>query len=402
MFVFLETINFSVRSLEQIQLLTLERIHRVVSSVAVAALCFLVLVKRRYLSRSSIYVFMPFLLYLTFQLFSTLLNGTQIFYNMYKLLELFGVTLLSITLYEMTSLELEDFERILQFIIGFYKVLIIAVILNLILFPKICIIWLKSPFPLINSIYPAINSNSVGFLSVSIFTNEIFSKWDGMVRRFSKAMWIILSMIVMFFAQSRTSIISFLCVLILWIRENLKPRSSLLLSVIVALILFSVLREDFIEYFKRGQTEQQLETLSGRTLQWGYALQSVLKSDLTQILFGTGGKWGSVILMAEFHGVNMITDLHSDYFGVFVSSGLMGFICFILFLIISLVVIFRTKYSLIIGLAIVILIRTLTGSVISSLHFGTIIYFVLLSYAMRLRDNKKTFNNKFHEAQTPV
>ena len=80
--------------------------------------------------------------------------------------------------------------------------------------------------------------------------------------------------------------------------------------------------ESIVRIFVRGQNEELVFTLSGRTHWWASALEAWTEAPLTGFGFGTGGRFVAL----QRIGRGEVSSVHSGYIESLVSVGLLGFI----------------------------------------------------------------------------
>lgn len=173
---------------------------------------------------------------------------------------------------------------------------------------------------------PAINPNTLGYISgalVLVFVNRLF---DCMTykEKLLHGSFLISSLTVIILSQSRTCIggvIVALSALLI-----LKKKYLLLWSFVTVALLIIILpntishRTFFADYFRRGQSEQNYKTWSGRKIAWNYSWERFKESPILGYGFDAGVRFGAV--SESFRG----SHLHSSYFEVLLNSGLLGFI----------------------------------------------------------------------------
>ncbi len=127
----------------------------------------------------------------------------------------------------------------------------------------------------------------------------------------------------MLFAQSRTCVVAFIiALLVLFSRKRLK---YLLVGLFIAVPLIGIydatrLEKGMEKYFRRGQSEKQFRSWSGRLTAWDYSWERFKKAPILGYGMAAGVRFGSVD--KGYIG----SHLHSSYFETLLNSGLIGFI----------------------------------------------------------------------------
>ena len=252
-----------------------------------------------------------------------------------------------------------------------------------------------------------IHFNELGLLSaitVVVSVRRAFSSGTAVERIFWTAQaWV--GLIVLFNATARTSIASlFVALLALtFLIRQLRP-------VLVVLILVGIVggaslwlsnaklnldQTDAAAYLRRGSTDEQLKTLSGRIPLWGIGFEMFKDAPFTGHGFAAGTRYAG-----RDYGLPEGTNMHSAHVAVLVDSGAPGYIFWIIFVmtpafllvrrLVSRKYIYSENYW---GLHVettlvmfIIVFRSFLGAVLVLHHFtflvycATIIYIYLMSY----------------------
>jgi O-antigen ligase len=210
----------------------------------------------------------------------------------------------------------------------------------------------------------------------------------------------IVNVAVMIFAQSRTCIVAFIIALFfLFSRERFKYLLIGLLVLVPLLLIYdtSRLEKGVEKYLKRGQTEKQWQTLSGRLTAWEYSWERFKDSPILGYGMEAGVRFGAV--SKELQG----SHLHSSYFETLLNSGLVGFIPWLLSLIflakgilsrfLSIPAWFdssmRRYHSEITALFVFLLVRTFTGTTFVRFDYFFMLYLAFIGYLMATSNNAK-------------
>jgi len=246
----------------------------------------------------------------------------------------------------------------------------------------------------LSGVYPGQGYNMLGTYGAILATIAICRLLPTAAKKFDRAWYLVvlgLGLITMVFAQTRSAIGGFLVGVILAFiftkRIRLIAIFAALGGVVFAFTGAGKLTTDFLE---RGQTTEQLASLSGRLEWWGVAWEAFKQHPLT----GYGAFTSGMSVFPKL-GVKEITPLHSDYVETLVGIGMWGPLLIIIGLIGTWWILLRStrrfpfaskEYQLVVeAMAVlgVLTVRTTVMGVIMSQP--PIQYFAILGYAEFLR-----------------
>jgi len=185
---------------------------------------------------------------------------------------------------------------------------------------------LRGSLILINSNSLAVCAGALAICFMSRFMNSLVAK-----QKFYYGALCAVNIAVMIFAQSRTCIVAF--VVSLFFLFSRKRFKYLLAGMLITLPLTAVytmtsdtnfLEKGIEKYLRRGQSEKQWQTLSGRLTAWEYSWGKFKESPMLGYGMEAGVRFGAV--SKELQG----SHLHSSYFETLLNSGLVGFIPWLL------------------------------------------------------------------------
>jgi O-antigen ligase len=261
---------------------------------------------------------------------------------------------------------------------------------------------LKGSLILINSNSLAVCAGVLALCFMSRFMNNQAAK-----QKFYYGALCVVNIAVMIFAQSRTCIIAFIIALfVLFSRKRFK---YLLMGILIAVPLTAIysitsdvnfLEKGLEKYMKRGQTEKQWQTWSGRLTAWEYSWGRFKESPILGYGMEAGVRFGAV--SKELQG----SHLHSSYFETLLNSGLIGFIPWLLSLIFVATGILSKFFSVpkwfddpmrkyhteITAIFVFLLVRTFTGTTFVRFDYFFMLYLAFIAYLM-VANNKTKANN---------
>lgn len=264
----------------------------------------------------------------------------------------------------------------------------------------------------LRGVVPQVHSNELGLLSAALVIIALIRGVElgsGLGKRFYWLSLCLLSFVVLVGAQARTSIFSLsLALIIMFI---LVPRLRWLLflmffggAIIVSWYFVTNgslgIEDALATYLRRGSTDQQLQSLSGRTDLWEAGWRMVKASPLIGHGFQAGARLGGLRFGIP-EGMNM----HSGHMQVLVDSGITGYIAWLMFVVPMIWMSFRQfvqrhipiraqddRYHLEAFLVMfVIFFRSFLGQVMVTHQFSTMLYLAMYLYVVisSLRVNQK-------------
>ncbi len=242
-----------------------------------------------------------------------------------------------ITAYFANSLkDSEHFYKWVDLTWWFVGFLVFSVWASVILFPHLSLAPSKGIIPFsINGLLPRINSNSVSAYGAIIgivsfvrmrYTQEM--KWKVLL---------FLAIVTMILSQGRSGMASFALGIIIAILLMRRYGIMVILgSLIFLLISFYAFDEIFLEYFRRGQTEEQFWLFSGRINVWEYTYHYFI---VDQPWKGFGAySAGRFLVLGNYLGWS---SLHSTWLELAVGNGIPATIFFAVIVIYSWIVIIK-------------------------------------------------------------
>jgi hypothetical protein len=181
----------------------------------------------------------------------------------------------------------------------------------------------------IQGVFPVISSNSVGDLGAVLGVVALARLLCDMSRTRRVTYWLLLSssLITLVLAQTRSALTAFLlgasAVLLCSRRIGTAVFVGWLLTVVLTL---TNIDQVFWEYFRRGQTDQTFENLTGRLDWWAFGWQKFLESPLV----GHGAYAGGRFVTLEAFGADMTASVHNTYLEVLLGTGMLGLVPLVL------------------------------------------------------------------------
>lgn len=331
---FASLVTFSVRGFTEAQadLFNMENITRIICEpLCIMLLLYNCLVKslNTFEGFSSSVLFL--LMYWAVGLLS-LFNSEWLSYSVVKFLE-YGMAILLAYFISNMELREEGFAKYtFRMLICFFEILMATVLLGLLLSPRKALfegiasysIMQEAFLPLLLKGYIIpITSTSVG--SISSILSYIYIV--DMVEKQKRAYTIIKLPITLTFAilaQSRMALLGLALALFIYfflINKNKYIKIFLGSLLTIVSVYFG---NHILMILKRGQTSEQLLSLSGRTIWWKYASNYFNNSGILHKLIG-GGFAGAEKIVA-FKSNNALYTLDSEFYASLISTGLIGVI----------------------------------------------------------------------------
>lgn len=260
---------------------------------------------------------------------------------------------------------------------------------------------------ILRSQYPRVHFNELGLLSAIVLIaglRRAFERGTGAMR----AYWIgasVLAATVLFYAQARTSLTSF--ALALLVMSVLIPRMRVLgIAGIIAItgivaaqwmsgnIGINVEGTAVETYLRRGASDEQLESMSGRLGLWQAGWQMFKDKPVFGHGMDAGVRFGGVE-----YGLPEGTNMHSAHMQILVNNGVVGYAAWLIFVIAVVYAIARAytairrgvkeeqgRFNLELALvAFVILFRSLLGHVLVTHHFSFMVFLAVFIAAVGQR-----------------
>ena len=349
---------------------------RMLPMLMVAAYC--VFCEHRHRLRSVLHPFSwPILWYVTFGVFSGI-SSVQPAMCAWKGAEIL-ILLMWVTVSchdaDSTRREFVSIARLVEILLW---VTVVLAILN----PTLGLRRSPSMIPWLQGYLPIINPNQVGFLSVAAFVRLIF------LPARAKPVRLLLVLSTLVCSQSRTSYAVSLVVLVIFIIDGLRERqyfrvSLASLAALAALLLTMGHYETLVRILMRGQSEESLESLSGRTDYWNFALNYAT-------WFGGGLATGSrslILVTGQETFLRGSVNLHNSFVEALLGAGYVGALPYLAMVVIHTlrqVIAALTRPSLSQGLflvmALVFVARSMTSVVISLFSYDLMMLFIFWAW----------------------
>ncbi|MGA8184542.1 MAG: O-antigen ligase family protein [Terriglobia bacterium] len=181
----------------------------------------------------------------------------------------------------------------------------------------------------LEGVFPALSSNDVGTFAGILALIALCRLLPIAARKSDRAWYLLLlvaSVATMVVSQTRSALAGVLFGLFLLLLFSRRLGLSALLTFVVAPLLVASSVGGLIwTFLERGQSSQQLETLSSRVDWWSFAWQTFLQRPLTGYGAYAAGRFA---VLAKI-GMNKTSTMHSDYLSMIVGTGFWGLTLFV-------------------------------------------------------------------------
>lgn len=175
----------------------------------------------------------------------------------------------------------------------------------------------------LSGVYPGLGFNMLGTYGAIIGTIAICRLFPAGGRKYDRLWYsgiLVLGIVTMIFAQTRSAIGGFVVGVVLAFTFTKRIRMGIALGAVSAVVLaITGAGGKILEFLQRGQSTEQIASLSGRTEWWGVAWDAFKLHPLTGY-----GAFASGMSVFPKLGVKEITPLHSDYVETLVGVGIWG------------------------------------------------------------------------------
>lgn len=249
----------------------------------------------------------------------------------------------------------------------------------------------------IRGVIPDVHPNELGLMSALVLIISLCKAFGGQLRMF----WFSMAAgagTVLFVSQARTSLAA--CAIAIMIAGFLVPRMRWLayaaLAGSIAVGFYYVLsgssigiEEEVVEYARRGASDEQLESMSGRTGLWAIGWEMFKDAPILGHGFQAGVRYKGIQ-----YGLPLGTNMHSSHMQVLVDVGFLGYVAWLVFVLGAAArtfFVFRrqpksgAEYVTLVAVTLVvfiILFRSVLGHVLVSLQTNLLIFFAVYLYAM--------------------
>jgi O-antigen ligase len=308
------------------------KIIRVIS-VAIVGILALIIVAR---SGRLPYVFkgnLALMVMFAFFALATVVSSEIKSLTLYKSTELFVIILVAASVYT----DKYPAEAARKFIIGLmwlYALILIGVYGQLFVLGKEAFRQISSTsFQtfMLRSYYPPIESNSLGFMAAILILFGAFLFFANLTRMPSKGktvglIIIVFSMAIMIMSYTRSILAILALVGLLYLLYNRKYGWFILcVSILITSLALPQVRTAIEMHMLRGDSEQNLETLSSRTMLWKMALDK----DLLPLIMGEGYATGTMFIGYDSGSIfgaktQQIRNAHNSVLEIINSAGIIG------------------------------------------------------------------------------
>jgi O-antigen ligase len=247
---------------------------------------------------------------------------------------------------------------------------------------------------------PFYSGNGLGYLSIS-FLLVVFAENQLGGLKFSKALpQLTYALFIFALSSSRTSLAIFLLgIAIVLLRRSKALLITFCLSVGAVAIGFS---QQILKHLMQNQSQDQFETLSGRTVMWVAAFHAWQKRPLLGYGGGVGGKY--VLNHINVSSLEKLSGLHSGFMECLTGLGIVGLLLGTVPLLIATVKVVRLwkEYPSFAGFYIwtlsIWIMTIMTNGILGWMGYLIAIYIVLLAHIDVLR--RGTFVDEFVPVQS--
>lgn len=306
------------------------------------------------------------------------------FYAIWKAIEIVAHVLLIGAVLSSTYPE-ACVNRLFQICLMMFFLLVCLFWIAAIIRPSEAFYYGKGLFILPMSIWPPMDANGVGFVSGFLVLISIARIIDYKRKiRILYIMIILLAGPLFIIAQHRTSLGGFAFGLLFYIYLTRGKSSFIFLTVLIFFLTLAGVNEVLYEYLRRGESDEAIQTVSGRVLAWKAALDYFKESPLIGHGFSSAGRFDVV-------GSGRGGFIFNGFLDVLIGVGVLGFVPWLLSIISTMWRLWTSAYrsredemeirsnkALAFAILIYLIFRSLTSSGLSYHEFPFLIFDILV------------------------
>ena len=211
--------------------------------------------------------------------------------------------------------------------------LLVSVYVGIFIWPEYALFEDKGTFGFsIQGVLPGISTNGVGQLAAVLGIVALARVLHAPRYRALYGLLLVASLVTMVVAQSRSPMLAFTVAALIILLASRQFLSLAFFGVpLIALAFASVYSETVNEFLRRGQSDGEIATLTGRTIYWESSLQALRENPLTGYGANAGGRY---ILQSSLNEVGVST-VHSTWIEVLLDTGILGAILLIVALVVT-------------------------------------------------------------------
>lgn len=259
-------------------------------------------------------------------------------WTLYKSLEyLVDIALLAAVLETLDSVD--EFRDLFNWTWALYGLLLLSVWMGAVIWPKEALY--STNFQggtlglRLQGVMPALSANDVGTFAAIIGLLALARLLPIAEERYNKpwyALLLLAGLVTMVCSQTRTAIAGFVLGALLIMIFTRRKGIGAMLTFVAAPVIGIVVAGGLIwSYLARGQTDQQLSTLSSRAQWWSFAWQTFLEHPLTGFGDYAAGRFA---VLAKL-GLGDTSTMHSDYLEITVGTSIWGMVPFLVALLVT-------------------------------------------------------------------
>ncbi len=357
----------------------------------------------RNLDRLGSVLFLPIILLFLYGLMaflSSILVPSNSFYTMWKSLEILVDVMAILIILASTQRPYESAILAYRMLIAISTGIILCVAAGAIISPADAFRGSRGIIPvMLQGWFPIINPNSLGFISVLVLIHNIaiFGQNSEKWRRVAAIVICLITATTLILAQSRTATVSFVLGLAVYLfLDKKRLHAAMLFGGAALLFAFTSAKELFMGYLQRGQSEELMLSLSGRTHGWTAAWELFQQSPYIGHGFAAAAR-------TEILGGGNASTLHGALFDVIVGVGLAGLAPWLLAILLTLFALLkltlkmhrssapkqmRSIHAELCAIAVILVIRASTSSGLAMHDYSLMILLCLAGYAYSMNKIK--------------
>src|SRR3989338_180241 len=172
-------------------------------------------------------------------------------------------------------------------------------------------------------VFPAVAANSVGEIGAALAIFTFARSQLPMIHKWFYRIIFVFATLSLVFSQSRSPLMGFVVAIPLMLFLNKRIGIlGFIIVLFVVLLSFTHAEDLFFEFFRRGQTPEMFESLSGRRTYWDQGFEVLRQQPLIGYGAYAGGRF---YVLGELLRLDEVSSVHNTWVEILLGTGILGF-----------------------------------------------------------------------------